>query len=277
MNKETQLWYLKVKGRVKGPYATGLISKNILLGRIHPNDMLSHDKNAWRKASSIREVMPDVIKHRNDPNYKERLRAARRWADERGEVREVDASGNEKIYKTRKKVTHLQIKTTGILGILSLILIVSGLIVALFLFTPDDPLAQINCAANGQDGVVFDGCHLQRKDFSAKSLKNSHFKNTLLTNSRFKKAQLQFSQMDYANLSHADLSSANLTGASLRAVDLRGANLNSTIFTKADLSYADLTGARASGVKLTGAILANTIWFDGSVCAKASIGRCLKQ
>ncbi len=276
MNKETQLWYIKVKGRVRGPYATGFISKNILLGRIHPSDMLSHDKNVWRKASSIREVMPDVIKHRNDPNYKERLKAARRWADERGEIREVDVNGKEKIYKPRKKTTHLQIKTTGVLGIVSLILIVSGLIVALFMFTPDDPLAQINCAAKGQNGVIFDGCHLQRKDFSANSLKNSSFKNTLLTNSRFNKAQLQSSQMDYANLSHADLSHANLTGASMRAVDLRGAVLNSTIFTKADLSYADFTGAKASKIKFTGAVLANTVWFDGSICNKKSIGRCLK-
>ncbi len=276
MNKETQLWYIKVKGRVRGPYATGFISKNILLGRIHPSDMLSQDKNVWRKASSIREVMPDVIKHRNEPNYKERLKAARRWADERGEIREVDANGKEKIYKPRKKTTHLQIKTTGVLGIISMILIVSGLIVALFMFTPDDPLAQINCTAKGQNGVILDGCHLQRKDFSAKSLKNSSFKNTLLTNSRFNKAQLQSSQMDYANLSHADLSHANLTGASMRAVDLRGATLNSTIFTKADLSYADFTGAKASKIKFTGAVLANTVWFDGSVCNKNSIGRCLK-
>ncbi|MCW8931093.1 MAG: pentapeptide repeat-containing protein [Gammaproteobacteria bacterium] len=277
MNKETQLWYLKAKGRIKGPFASGLISKNILLGRIQPNDLLSQDKENWRKASSIREIMPDVIKHRNDANYKERLKAARRWADERDEVRELDVNGEEKIYTPRKKVTHLKIKTTGILGLIGLIVLFSGLIFALFMFTPDDPLAQIDCSAKAQNDIVYDGCHLQRKDFSNQSLKNSSFKNSLLQNTHFVKAQLQESHLDYANLSHSDLSGANLTQASLRAVDLRSAVLVGTIFTKADLSYADLTGAKASKIKITGTKLAHTIWFDGRVCAKESVGRCLNR
>ncbi len=276
MNKETQLWYLKANGRVKGPFAAGLISKNILLGRINPNDLLSKDKEVWRKASTIREVMPDVIKHRNEPNYKERLKAARRWADERDEVREVDSDGKEKVYTPRKKITHLQIKTTGYLGMIGIGVFLSGLILAIFMFTPEDPLAQIDCSAPAKDGIIFDGCHLQRKDFSQLSLRNSSFKNTLLQNTQFIKTALQTSILDYANLSHSDLSGANLTNASLRASDLRGAILNGTIFTKADLSYADLTGAKASSIKLTGTKLANTLWFDGRVCSKASIGRCLK-
>lgn len=274
MNKETQLWYLKVKGRVKGPYASGLISKSILLGRIHPSDLLSQDKEVWRQASSIREVMPDVIKHRNAPNYKERLRAARRWADERETVREVDQNGQEKLYKPRKKVTSLRIKTTGIMGIITIAAILSGLIFVMFKFTPDDPLAKINCSAQAEDGMVYDGCHLQRKIFNNKSLKGSSFKNTLLQNTQFRQSSLQKSNLDYANLSHADLSQTNLTEASLRAADLRGAILNATIFTKADLSYADLTGAKVSKIKLTGTILSNTIWFDGRVCNKESVGRC---
>ena len=108
MNKETQLWYLKAKGRIKGPFASGLISKNILLGRIHPDDLLSQDKEIWRKASSIREVMPDVIKHRHEANYKERLKAARRWDDELDVIRETDVDGKQKVYIPRKKNTHLQ-------------------------------------------------------------------------------------------------------------------------------------------------------------------------
>ncbi len=277
MNKETQLWYVKIKGRVKGPFASGLISKDILLGRIHPSDLLSQDKEIWRKASSISDVMPDVIKNRHEPNYKERLKAARRWADERGEVREVDGNGKQKIYTPRKKTTHLQIKTTGILGIVSLILGISGLIYVFFKFTPEDPIAKIDCSVKGHDGVIYDGCHLQRKDFSQLSLKNSSFKNTLLQNTQFKKSMLQNSLMDYANLTHSDLSGTNFTGASLRAADLRGAVLKATIFSKADLSYANLTGAKASKIKFTGTNLANTIWFDGSVCDKKSVGRCLKR
>ncbi len=276
MNKETQLWYLKVKGQVKGPFATGLISKNILLGRIHPNDLLSQDKEIWRKASSVREVMPDVIKHRNEPNYKERLKAARRWADEREQVREVGADGKAKIFATRKKITHLRIKTLGFIGILSFVAIISGLVITLFLFTPEDPLAKIDCNATQGEGRIFDGCHLQRKNFTKKSLKNSSFKNTLLQNTQFSYAILQNSNFDYANLSHATLSHANFTQASLRAVDLRSALLYKTNFSNADLSYADLTGAKVSKINLTGAILNNTVWFDGNICNKASIGKCIK-
>jgi len=274
MNNETHLWYHKVNGRIKGPYTTGLISKNILLGRIHSSDLLSQDKNIWRKASSIREVMPDVIKQRNQPNYTERLKAAKRWADERETLRELSDDGQEKHYEPRKKVTYLRIKTTGIFGVFSIVTIISGLIYAMFMFTPDDPLAKINCSVQGREGIIFDGCHLQRKNFSNLSLKGSSFKNALLQSAQFKQSSLQSSNLDYANLSHADLSLANLTGASLRAADLRGALLNAANFTKADLSYADLTGAEASKAKLTGTILSNTIWFDGSICHKESIGRC---
>lgn len=276
MNKETQLWYIKVKGQVKGPYTTGLISKDILLGRIHPSDLLSRDKELWHKASTIREVMPDVVKHRNEPNYKERIRAAKRWADERDTIREVDQNGINKRHTTRKRVTHLGIKTTGITGIIAVAIIVSGFIYAMFRFTPDDPLAKINCSAPAGAGVIYDTCHLQRKLFNKKNLQGSSFKNSLLQNSQFKQANLQNSNLDYANLSHADLTQANFTGASLRATDFRGATLNATIFTNADLSYADLSNAKASALKLTGARLSNTIWFDGTVCNKESLGQCIR-
>ena len=277
MNRESQLWYVKTKGRIRGPFASGLISKHILLGRIHPSDLLSQDKELWRKASSIPEIMPDIIKNRNDPNYKERLKAARRWADERGEVREVSDSGEEKIYHPRKKVTHLKIKTMSTIGFLSLLVSIAVIVYATFVFTPDDPLASVDCSATGQDGLLFDGCHLQRRNFTGKSLKNTSFRNALLQNSQLKQTGLQNSVMDYANLSHADVSGANLTDASLRAVDFRGAVLQGTNFTRADLSYADFTGAKASKIKLTGAKLANTIWFDGRVCLKESVGRCLSR
>ncbi len=277
MHQDSQLWYVKENGRIKGPYATGLISQNILLGRIHPNDLLSQDKEIWRKASSISDVMPEVIKNRHEPNYKERLRAARRWADERGEAREVNSDGQEYAYSPRKKVTRLGIKTTGLFGIIFLIAVITGFIYAMFIFTPDAPVSQIDCASAGQDGSIFDNCHLQRRDFSRRSLKASSFKNTLLQHSRFRQSNLQHSQFDYANLSNSDLTRADFSGASMKAADLRGAVLNDAVFTEADMSYADLTGAKAAKIKLTGTKLGNTIWFDGHVCAKESVGSCLAQ
>ena len=277
MGKDSQLWYVRDGSHIKGPFASGLISKDILLGRIHPNDELSQDKKKWRKASSVSEVMPDVINHRHDANYKERLRAARRWADERAEVREKDENGEEKIYLPRKKATRLGIKTTGVMGIFAFVIILVAFVYVIFVFTPDEPIAQIDCKLEGIDNSIFDGCHLQRRDFSKHSLIASSFKNSLLQNSSFKKSDLQNSQFDYANLSNADLSNANLTGASLKAVDLSNAILNGTVFTRADLSYANLSGAKASKIKFSGANLANAIWFDGSLCHNTSVGQCLSK
>ena len=274
MSHDNQLWYIRRKGKIKGPFPTGLISKQILLGRVHPSDMLSQDKQTWRKASSIREVMPEVLKYRNEDNYKERLRAARRWADERGEVREVDGDGKELVYHPRKKITHLRIKTASMLGMVSFFAIVAAIIYAMFVFTPDKPLDIIDCNATGEDGSVFDGCHLQRRDFSRLSLKNSSFKNALLQSSRFAETDARESHFDYANLSLSDLSHADFSHASLKAADLRGADLRGTDFSGADLSYADLTHAKGRGIKLSGAKLDSTIWFDGKICAKQSIGRC---
>ena len=277
MNQETQLWYIKVNEQVKGPFASGLISQYILLGRIQSDDLLSQDKELWHKASSINEVKPDVNKHPEVTNYEERLNAARRWADERGEVREVVSGGSEKVFKPRKKITHLQIKTTGFMGIIALIIFVSGLIYTMYIFTPDVPLENIDCSISGQDGSIFDGCHLPRKNFSKLSLNGSSFKNAVLQNSQFRQSSMQNSQLDYANLSHADLSQANLSGASLRAVELRGAILNAANLTQADLSYADLSGAKAAKINLSGTKLNNTIWFNGKICDKSSVGRCLNR
>ncbi len=276
MNTESQLWYVKVKGKVKGPFATGLISKDILLGRIHPSDLLSQDREVWRKASTIREVLPEVIKYRNEPNYKERLRAARRWADERDTVREIDDNGQSKHYQPRKKVTHLRIKTTSIVGLLGVAAIISGIIFVMFMFTPDNPLAKIDCFAPIAAGASFDGCHLPRKDFSRLNLKSISLKNALLKNTRFTYTDLSGSHLDYANLSHADLSHAKLIQASLRAADLRGAYLNATDLSQADLSYADLSGAKAARINLSGTLLNQTIWFDGQVCKKGSVSQCQK-
>ncbi len=215
--------------------------------------------------------MPEVLKYRNEDNYKEHLRAVRRWADE---SREVDGDGKEQVYQPRKKITYLRIKTVSMLGMVSFFAIVAAIIYAMFVFTPDKPLDIIDCNATGQDGSVFDGCHLKRRDFSRLSLKNSSFKNALLQSSRFAETDARESHFDYANLSLSDLSHADFRRASLKAEDLRGVDLTGADFSQAALSYADLTHAKGRGIKLIGAKLDSTVWFDGKICAKQSVGHC---
>ena len=45
------------------------ICLDILIGRLSPDEEISQDKKRWRKASSVREVMPDVVKLRHKANY----------------------------------------------------------------------------------------------------------------------------------------------------------------------------------------------------------------
>ena len=277
MSSDSQLWYIRVSGEIKGPFASGLISKNILLGRIHPNDEISKDKQIWHKASSLNEVMPDIMKHRHEANYKERLKAAIRWSDERGEVREKNDKGDETIYIPRRNITHIGIKTTGILGTIAFVLVILFFVYIIFIFTPDEPEVQIDCSLQGQDNSIFDNCHLQNRNFSQRSLKGSSFKNTLLKNSSFKDSSMQNSQFNYANLSNANLSNANFSMASLKGADLSNAILYEANFTQADMSYVNFTGAKIAKIKLAATNLSNAIWFDGRICSAQSIGKCLSK
>ena len=81
-------WYLRSHGQVKGPFPAGLVSRYILLGRINDGDEVSSDGNEWIVIRDVPELIPQVLKgDASDPIVLERLQAARRWADERSEVR----------------------------------------------------------------------------------------------------------------------------------------------------------------------------------------------
>jgi len=268
MTEQNKLWYWKQGGKVTGPFPSGLLQKYIILGRVKPSDLMSQDKQTWQRAATIRDLIPEVVRHKSDPNYEERLEAARRWADDRGDDRDSDG-------ETRKRNTHLGIKVLGWKGILLVILLAAGAIWAAFRFTPDKMFMDIDCMAEPAAGIVYDGCDLHGKNFSGKNLKKASFRNANLVGADFSNANLSQSLMQYSDLSRANLAKTKFKKADLTAAKLSGATLFRTNFIDADLSFADLTRAKAKTIRLKRTKLAKTIWFNGQVCAEQSVDKCL--
>ncbi len=266
------LWYWKKNGKVTGPFAEGLIQQYIILKRVHPNDELSRDKKIWRKASTIYELIPDVIRNKNDENYDERLKAAKRWADDRSDSREnlVDESFNQ-----REKMTHLGIYTPGWKTIIVLIFILLSILYASFYFTPDSSLEQVDCHAELIAKVNLQGCKLSAKDFSERKATYANLQNAVMKNVDFSKTILSHSLMQYGDLSDSNLSATKLDYSDLTGAILNRAILNGTDLSYANLSYANLQYAKAKNITLKGANLSKTIWFNGQICEPGSIGRCL--
>ncbi len=265
-------WYWKRDGKVKGPFATGLIQKYIILGRVHPDDLMSQDKQTWRRAATIRALIPEVYKHRNDENFAERLKAAKRWAEDRTEIR---ADMEDTI--PRHHNTRLRIKTLGWKSILLWLLLMTVLLAAFFVFMPKQQKVVVDCSLKLEAGGVFDNCVFKKnaprsRDLTKISMKNAIMRGMNLSDTRLSHAQLHYSQMQGVNLSNARLDHAQLYGA-----NLKGAILLNTDFSHADLSYADLSKARVKNINLKQARLSKTIWFNGQVCANGSLGRCLVE
>jgi len=268
MTEQNKLWYWKKGGRVTGPFPSGLLQKYIILGRVKPDDLMSQDKQIWQRAATIRDLIPDVVRHKNDPNYEERLEAARRWADDRGDER--DGSGEKRV-----RNTHLGIKVLGWKGLLLVTLLLAGGIWAAFYFTPEKSFMEVDCEAKPSPGVVFDGCDLHGQNFSNMDLSEASFRNANLNGADLSGANLTESQFQYSDMSMANLTKAKFNQANLTAAKLSGATINQTDFRGADLSFANLTKAKARKIRLKKTKLAKTIWFNGQICAEQSVDKCL--
>ena len=264
-------WYLKKNNKITGPFAKGLIQQYIILGRIHANDLVSQNKESWRKVSSIADLIPDQIKYKNEKNYTERLKAAKRWADDRGDARgEIKESFNQ-----RKNVTHIAIHTLGLKTLTFFILLLTLGLGAAFYFTPENQAELVNCQLKPVPSIILDGCDLSGKNFANLDMQYTSLKNTQMIKTNLNQAILSHSQMQYSQLDKSNLSGAKLNNADLTAVSLTESVLHNTDLSYANLSYANLKGAKAKDVKLKGTILSKTVWFNGKICASTSIGRCL--
>ena len=82
--QKKQLWYVRRGSEMMGPYPAGMITRYILLGRIQESDEVSCGDNVWHKVTDVQELVPEVMQtSMDDPMSRQRLMAAKRWADER--------------------------------------------------------------------------------------------------------------------------------------------------------------------------------------------------
>ncbi|MDX1251036.1 MAG: pentapeptide repeat-containing protein [Gammaproteobacteria bacterium] len=290
-------WYTRRGDQVRGPFPAGLISRYILLGRIRLDDELSVDRETWRPVSEIEELIPGVLKaDANDPRAQERLKAARRWADERLKDRRGERGGETPAAGSRRRASdrrqpessevlhHRTVKSSRALGGFSSpakwgVAVVGGIAVfvaALMLFSePASHAGKWDCNAPPQPGVNWNDCQMPNARLDKLDLTGATLRNTNLQGASLRESKLRDSDLSFANLSSANLANAHFNGATILGANFRGADLSNADLSGADLSYADFSGADLTGANFSGARLDNAIWTDRSLCAKGSLGRCI--
>lgn len=284
----TKAWYIRSKSGAgaKGPFPGGQISQEILLGRYKLDDEVSHDKEEWFALREVPELLPEIFfENRSDPGFKDRLDAARRWADERRGISDIDKSDerranvsyeDEEIKRLHRLATESKKKTSPVatfVQVFFVLLAIIAVIILAFQYSPEDENV-VDCSSPAQQGVNWSGCkfvgaQLFQKELIAANLMNANLQTANLQSSNLSLANLKFAQLHLANLVNADFSKANLTGA-----DLMGANLSGTVFKQANLSYANFRDAVIEDTDFSNARLDNAIWIDGRTCSLNSIGSC---
>ena len=284
----TKAWYIRSHpgGKVKGPFPGGQISQEILLGRHKIDEEVSHDKEEWLLIRDVPEILPDILsKNRDDPDFNKRLDAARRWADERRGISDIDEQGErranvsyetEEIKRLHRLATAAKKKNSPLATFVQLsiaLIAIIAVIVLAFQYSPKDT-DTVDCAAAAKQGVNWSGCkfigaQLVEMKLVAANLMNSNLQTANLQSSDLSHANLKFAQLHLTNLKSVNFTKANLTGA-----DLMGANLSGANFNQANLSYANFRDAILNSTDFSNARLDNAIWIDGRTCRVNSIGSC---
>jgi hypothetical protein len=291
-------WYIRRDGKVSGPFAAGLISRHILIGRLRPQDEVSNDQETWKPIARVPELIPEVMKgDQDDPFVHERLLAAQRWADERLQTEprlREDASGNTRPGRAGDRrdgeldeiLEHrgiLRQRKFGInsentfLGWLLLLLILGGIGWGGYYAYENRPEeVVIDCQARPMPNANWQNCVLQGSSLNAVDLSGAILRNTDLTGAQMQSAMLANANADFANMSLGKLANADFSQTSMLGANLRGADLRNTNLQNANLSFANLTGANLDGANLQGTVLHKAIWTDGITCAEGSVTVCSK-
>jgi len=102
---------VKKQGNVLGPFPTGAIIADRLVGRISPRDELSSDGEEWRAFDAWPELTaalssaPSASGDAEPPWLRERARARLRWVDERG-ASDRRVAGDAPVPTERRTVEH---------------------------------------------------------------------------------------------------------------------------------------------------------------------------
>ena len=298
--RKNPLWYARSGDEIHGPFPAALISQHLLLGRLSTADEVSQDQETWHSIDKVKELIPDVMKaDLSDPFNRERLEAAKRWADERfatdrrgdrDNPNEIDdrRDGDRRLLEDEGVIDHRQIKLSrsyhskseepGKWPTLAAILfVIGGLAFLAVKLSPEQVEVAQDCVAEPSPGVYWNNCHLQGAALNGANLeqakiRNADFSGGSLQNANLSQADMAFTNFSLADMRRANMQKALLMGASFHGADLRWVNLRG-----ADLSYADFFGAKLEGANFAGAKLDKAIWIDKSVCAVGSVGQCISM
>ena len=285
---KNNLYYTRRESEVHGPFPLRQVTNFLLLGRVRLSDEISEDHQNWLPISSRPELIPEVMTlDMSVAENREKLAAAKRWADERrlhhshdeqeesSERRAPEQAELLAYRETREKVlAHPQRKSRGSLFLVLTLAVVIGSVWTAIQLSPEQNLLRSDCQAPAAPGVVWSNCLLNGHQVAGQDLSAAIIQNASLTSLQaeatiFRASDLRYSNLHLANLRDANLEESILIGANLREADLSGANLSG-----ADLSFADLTDANLQQANLQGAKLDQAHWVDGTICAEGSIGRC---
>lgn len=283
MSARSNIWYVRRGELVRGPYPRGLIMRYIVLGRIAVDDELSPDGKNWLPLPDLPELIPPVML-----GDQERLRAARRWENERrpdGSGSSDDGREGERRQREdevpapalRHEDLALQIAQRrrlrrGAAAVACLLLAVFGAAVVFHPASP--PPADSDCLLPAHPGVNWNHCAMDGRFLAGSDLSGAYMNSMSLNGADLSAARLAGVDLSFSNLSRADLRTADLRGARLVGASLRNADLSGARLERADLSYADLRGAMLFGAELTQVRLDSAIWIDGRLCAPGSAGEC---
>lgn len=285
----TKAWYIRSQSdkEIKGPFPGGQISREILLGRHKMDDEVSHDKEEWFVLRDVPELVPEVFtENKNDPRFNDRLAAARRWADERRGIADIDTKSerraNESYEKDEIKRLHrlaneAKSKTNPLATVAQVViaLIVIVVVISLaFQYSPDDNKSTTDCSSHPQQGVDWNSCNLSGTQLVKVNLVAANLMSTNLQTSNLYGSDLSHANLQYAQLHLSKLHYVNFTKANLKGASLVGADLSNAIFSQSNLSYANFRDAIINATDFSNARLDNAIWVDGRTCRTNSIGSC---
>ena len=284
----SKAWYIRSQSSdgIKGPFPSGQISQEMLLGRYKLDDEVSHDKEEWIAIRNVPEIVPEIFREdRDDPGFKDRLAAARRWADERRGVDDIDIQGERRTkesYETAeiKRLHRLANKAkkkinpvTTFIQLSIFLTVIIVVVILAFQFSPKDETL-VDCTTPASRGTNWSGCNLSgaqlfKANLVSSNLMNANLQTANLQSADLSLANLKYIQLHLANLKHANFTKANLVGADFISADLSGAT-----FEQANMSYANFRDAKIATANFSNARLDHAIWVDGRKCRANSIGSC---
>jgi len=291
MNKNPTLWYTRTNGQVNGPFTASAIRNNLLLGRLNPmKDQASTDQTNWQLINTQVELhtnnSSDTAK-RSKRNLDERNGFDRRHPLSSEQQTPQNRQADRRQYDTPEEIKRRQFRTLLmqklrqkqqhiVWPLVAVFLLLISLIILAISFAKPFPSPHANCMLEPAAGVDWSNCLKPQQDLRNSILKNALLRNSQLVGSNLMNATLSGSDMAYSDLRFSNLSYSQMDNVVLLGANLKNADLSYADLSHSDLSYANLSNANLGGSKLDNVRFDHAIWVNGEICAKNSIGRCLR-